>query len=499
MKSNCKVDWSLVVIPIIIIGIVSSLFMIFPEASTNVMTKLQDLLTNKLGVVYIIFGAMILGTAITLSVSRHGKIKLGTTKPEHSNSSWAVMILTSTFAADILYWSFIEWSYYYSATPKGETMSLAQAQDAASTYTLFHWGPIPWAIYLVPAAAYAYMFYVKGRTRSRLSEACRPVIGNKVDGVVGKIIDIFALVGLLAGTATTFSVTTPLMSSLISQLTGLSASRFMTISILLIIALVYTITVLKGIKGISNLAKICSVAFGILVALIFIPGPKSYIIESGVSGIGNMLNNLISLCTWTDPARQSGGFVQSWTIFYWAYWISWAVATPLFIAKISKGRTIRNTILGGMGYGMLGTYISFIVISNTSLYHQIHGDVNAVEMISNGESAETTIVSIINSLPGSSIIMIVLLLTMVLLYATTFDSISLTISDYCMRSEDAESPKWLRVLWSIVFIILPIALIYASSVLNTLKMLSIVAAFPLMIILSTIVYGFIKSLRRDNP
>ena len=132
---------------------------------------------------------------------RLGKLK----KPRYSTFTWGAMIFTSTMAADILYWSLCEWSYYYSETPFAmEGMTLAQKQDWASSYPLFHWGPIPWAFYILPAAAYGYMMHVKKSPRQRMSEACRPILGDRVDGKLGKAIDLFAIIGLLAATATTF-------------------------------------------------------------------------------------------------------------------------------------------------------------------------------------------------------------------------------------------------------------------------------------------------------
>jgi BCCT family betaine/carnitine transporter len=351
-KEKSSIDWGITVLPLIIVVIISALLMLFPKQAEGTLSFLRNIFVNKMGFFYIILGIGVLMLSIGLSFSKYGGIKFGAIdKPKYSNFSWGAMIFTSTMAADIVYWSLIEWSYYYSAKPFGmENMDLAQKQDMASAYPLFHWGPIPWAFYLLPACAYAYMFFVKKRDRQKLSEACRPILKNKADGKVGKTIDTFAIVGLLAGTATTFSLATPLLSEAIGYVFGIQPTRLLTIGILVFIGLVFVIAVMKGMKAISYLASACVIVFAVMIGCFILFGPKVYMIETGITAIGTVINDFFKMATWMDPLRLSStggnGFPQDWTIFYWAYWIAWFVATPFFIAKISEGRTIKQTILG---------------------------------------------------------------------------------------------------------------------------------------------------------
>ncbi|HAH93302.1 MAG TPA: carnitine transporter, partial [Dielma fastidiosa] len=157
-KLDKSIDWVITILPLVIIGIISSLLMLFPQASGEVINTLRNLFVNEFGFFYILLGLGILIAAIIMAFSRFGNIKLGNLdKPRYSTFSWGSMIFTSTMAADILYWSLCEWSYYYTAAPFGmENMTAAQLQDWSSAYPLFHWGPIPWAFYILPACAYAY-------------------------------------------------------------------------------------------------------------------------------------------------------------------------------------------------------------------------------------------------------------------------------------------------------------------------------------------------------
>ncbi|MDR2181202.1 MAG: BCCT family transporter, partial [Treponema sp.] len=321
-----EIDFTKLFFPLVIVVAIALLIYFFPGRAQAVIALLNDVFVNRLGFCYILIGVFMVGCSVCVAASRYGRIKLGNAeKPLYSNFKWGAMIFTSTMAADILYWSLIEWVYYYQANPSGApSLSEAQHQLIASSYPLFHWGPIPWAFYILPAAAYAYMFFVKGRKRSSLSEACRPIIRSGTDGPLGSLIDIVAIIGFIGGTATTFATATPLITEAINTIFGLALGKSLTIIILLIIGLVFTSAVLFGMKAIAHLAVFNVAAFVLLLSCVFVMGPSRFIIESGISGVGNVLQNFIGMATWTDPLRLTGdgvtGFPQQWTIFYWSYW-----------------------------------------------------------------------------------------------------------------------------------------------------------------------------------
>ncbi len=499
------IRFSVLACPVVLITGLAVLIFLFPERARATIALLSDIFVNRLGVFYILVGLFILGGCLFLAFSKYGRIRLGKEgeKPAYSGFQWGTMIFTSTMAADILYWSLIEWSVYYPANPLGlSEVSKAQQLQYASSYTLFHWGAIPWAFYILPSVAYAYLFYVKMRQRQTMSEACRPLLKKKVDGPLGNAIDIFAILGLLCGTATTFSLATPMMAEAFGTAFGFQASKGLTIAILLCIGLLFTVVVMSGMKAVSKLSVVCVYLFGALALYVFFAGPTGFIIESGISGIGYMAQNFLQMSTWTDPLRLTGdgtlGFPQAQTIFYWAYWIAWFVATPFFIAKISRGRTIRQLVLGAFFYGLSGTFTSFIVFGNFGLYQQATGRVDAVAMLAAGEAPAAVIPKLFSQLPGTSFVLVLLVVTMVAFYATTFDAITLVVAGFCQKSIllDGMPKKNLRAFWSLVFILLPIALISADSTVGMLQTVSIVAAFPLSLIMLIIVIGFFRELRR---
>lgn len=259
MKKNAlkkELDWFSMLVPLAIVLAICALFVIFPEESKLVLSVVRGFLGDDFGLYYALLGVGIVGCTLYIAFSRFGKIKLGDCeKPQYRSFQWGTMIFTSTMAADILFYSLCEWALYANE-PQVELMG--GMQKWASTYPLFHWGPIAWGFYIVLAVAFGFMIHIRGRDKQKFSEACRPLLGSRVDGVLGRVIDLTAIFALIAGTATTFSLATPLLSRAISRVFGLQDSIGLTIAILLMIAAVYTFTVWFGMKGIAKLAAICS-------------------------------------------------------------------------------------------------------------------------------------------------------------------------------------------------------------------------------------------------
>jgi len=413
-------------------------------------------------------------------------------KPKYSFFAWGSMMFTCGLAADILFYSFSEWVMYASDPHIAE---LGSIQEWAGVFPMFHWSFIPWGFYLVLAAAFGFMLHVRKRERQKYSEACRPLLGKHTDGLAGKIIDLLAVFALLAGTATTFSVATPLMAEVVSELFHVEISRtVITIIILLLTCLVYTYSLLHGFKGISFLAKACIyLFFGLLLFVLLFGGETKYIIESGFASFGKMIGEFVELSTFTDPLRTSS-FPQNWTIYYWAYWMVWCVAAPFFIGSISRGRTIRQTILGGYGFGVGSTLVSFVVLGNYSMGLQTSGAADFIAQYQADGDVYGMIISVIKTLPCAPLILVLLLITMIAFYATSFDSIALTASCYSYRKlGENESPsKFIQLIWCILLIVLPIGLVFSESSMSNLQSVSIVAAFPIGIVIVMIAASFIK-------
>ncbi|MDO4268928.1 MAG: BCCT family transporter [Eubacteriales bacterium] len=487
-----RLDWFTTVVPFVCILVLCAWFILSPEQSSAVLSAIRGFLGNQLGSYYLIIGLGVFLCSLYMAFSRFGSIRLGSMeKPQYSSFQWGTMMFTAGLAADILFYSCCEW-ILYAAEPR--IQELGGMQDWASTYPLFHWGPIPWGFYLVLAVSFGFMLHVRRRDRQKYSEACRPLLGRLVDGWAGRIIDLTAVVALLAGTATTFSLATPLLSMAVSRVTGIPQTAMTTILILIIICCVYTVSVYFGMKGIQRAAACCTYLFFTLLAYVFLFGGQArYIVETGLTALGNLTQNFIGLSTWTDAMRTSS-FTQNWTIFYWAYWMVWCVATPFFIGAISKGRTVRQTILGGYFFGLAGTFTSFIVLGNYGLGLQMHGRLDILGAYALDGSLYTAIISILEQLPLPGFVLILLVLCMVTFYSTSFDSITLVAASYAYRNlEHNEEPdRRIKLFWAVSLILLPIALIFSENSMTSLQTVSIIAAFPIGIIMLLILASFFR-------
>ncbi|MBD5098265.1 MAG: BCCT family transporter [Clostridiales bacterium] len=489
-----KIDWAITLAPLGCILALSALFLAFPERSNQVLGQIRFLLGDTFGVWYLIIGLGVFLLSLFAALSKYGGIVLGgpEERPKYSFFTWGSMMFTAGLAADILFYSFSEW-ILYAVDP--HIAELGSVQDWASVFPIFHWSLIPWGFYLMLAAAFGFMLHVRKRERQRYSEACRPILGKHTDGVPGRFIDLLAVFALLAGTSTTFSLATPLMAGILDELFHIALSReLVTVLILAATCAVYTYSLLHGFKGISLLAKSCIwLFFGLLAYVLLFGGEARYIIETGFSALGRMLGHFFELATFTDPQRTTS-FPQNWTIFYWSYWMVWCVAAPFFIGSISRGRTVRQTILGGYGFGVGSTIVSFIVLGNYSLGKQVSGAADFVAQYNETGDLYSLIISMIRTLPCPVLVLILVLVTMVAFYATSFDSIALIASCYSYRrlGQD-ESPHWaVKLMWCLLLIALPIALVFSDSSMSSLQSVSIIAAFPIGAVIVLITASFFK-------
>lgn len=489
-----KIDWLITLVPLTLIVGLSILFFAFPEQSNTVLSQVRFVLGDTLGSFYLLIGLGIFLLTFYVSFSKYGNIVLGDQdeKPKYSFLAWGSMMFTAGLAADILFYSFSEW-ILYATDPRID--ELGSIQEWAGVFPIFHWSFIPWAFYLLLAVAFGFMLHVRNKDRQKFSEAVRPILGKHTDGILGRTIDLIAVFALLAGTATTFSLATPLMADIIITLFNVDLSRTtITIILLIITCIIYTYALLVGMKGISFLAKACIYMFFGLLAYVFIFGGQTqYIVETGLTSFGTMVQNFFGLATYTDPMRTTS-FPQNWTIFYWSYWMVWCVASPFFIGTISRGRTIRQTLMGGYIFGVGSTILSFIILGNYSMGLEMSGVTDFIGQYVQTGDLYSIIIEIISTLPLAPMVLILVLLTMIAFYATSFDAIALIASFYSYKSlEKDEMPhKLIQLMWCILLIVLPIGMLFSESSMTNLQSVSIIAAFPIGAIIVLITASFLK-------
>jgi len=494
VKSN--IDWVAMIVPLAGVLTLLALFLTMPEQSLEVLTSLRGFLGDDIGVYYIVFALFTFGATMYMAFSKYGKIKLGNIeKPQYSSFAWGSMIFTSVMGACLIYFSLSEWAMYAAEPYVAE---LGDMQLWASTFPLFHWGPLAWSIYVVLAVAFGFMLHVRGGTKQKFSGVCRPLFGDRVDGPLGKFIDIIAIFALIAGAATAFSLATPLLSAAVADVFNIGVSTTLTIILLVMISVIYTIAVLVGVKGIKHLATICVyIFFAILVYFLFLGGETLYIVETGVMSIGNLAQNFIGMATWTDPLREHS-FVQDWTVFYWAYWMVFCVSTPFFLGTISKGRTIRNTVLGTYAWGLAGTFTSFIILGNYGLAQQMRHGLDTAGAIAEGYDIAQSILGIVHTLPLPTIALLLLIVNMVMFSSSSFDVIAMVVAGYSQKELKIgdEPDKKIRAFWAILFVLLPIGMLFSEGTLANIQSVAIISAFPIGILIIIAVISFFKDARK---
>ena len=478
---------------------------IWPDQGAEWVKIARNAVVNNLGVAYLLMGAGAFIFMIYVSLSDIGRIQLGDagSEPEFKTVSWASMLFCAGIGVGIMVWAPIEWAYYYTDPPFLVEGGSVEAIKWASTYGMFHWGPIAWSIYLVPALPIAYFYHVRKNRALKLSEALAPVIGNRnVRGFWGKFVDVLFVFGMLGGGATTLGLGAPLLNEGLHVLFGFDRNITVQIFVLILCTAIFGASAYSGIKkGIQTLSNFNLLLALILLVYVFLIGPTTFLAETSLASLAVMFENFFSMATYLEPfggfnGYQDTSFPQDWTIFYWAWWLAFAPTIGLFIARISYGRTMRNMVLGSLGYGSLGCALFFMILGNYGIHLQLSGELDVVNVL-NTESQSAAVFAILGSLPFSTVVIALYTVLAVVFLSTTFDSISYILASVVQKTVDDEPMRWNRLFWAGALSFLPVTLLVTSGDLQTLQTASIVAGVPLIIISLLLCISIYKLARYD--
>lgn len=508
LKKNKVMDWTTFIGSSVILLIAVIPMMVFPKASQDIITKMNEAVVSTIGSVYLFIGLAILIFVLYIAFGKYGNVTLGkaTDKPEFNNFSWAAMLFCAGIASDILYWGVIEWAFYYQDPPHGGKGMTDSALNYATMYGMFHWGPIAWATFVLPALCIGYLIFVKKKPVFKISQTLRPILKSQTDGFIGQVTDIIFIFGLLGGAATSLALGVPMITAGIERLTGLDGdSMVMRGAILFIITALFAYSSYSGLKkGIKVLSDWNVILSFVLLGFVLIVGPTVFIMETTITGMGNMVKNFFQMATWIEPFGGIGGrketnFPQDWTIFYWSWWIVYAPFIGLFIARISKGRTMKEVVLGTIIYGTLGCMLFFGIFGNYAVYLQLTGAFDVVQNL-NTHGTEATIIEVLHQLPFPNLVIILFLLSAVLFLATTFDSGSYILAAASQKKVVGEPLKANRLYWAFALCLLPFALMLVGGErsLEVLKTASLLASVPVLIVFVMMMISFLRTLNEDR-
>lgn len=495
---NKKLDKLLIIVSLVLVfGVVGCLYFA-PEQSQQVANSIFSIFTDTFGSITLVFtfSGIILLTGI--SFSKFGSIKLGEGNPEYSTFKWISMMICCGLGSATVYWAFIEWAYYIGTPGLGiEPYSLA-AYNMSVPYTMFHWGISAWTLYALAGIPIAYHFYVRKNKGLSMSGIISAITGLKQNGIICRIVDILFIFICFGGLSITLGVSVPLVTEIFCHVIGIEPSFIINLLIIVVLSVIYSfssyIGIQKGMSKISdwNIKLVIVFCVGVLIL-----GPTLFILNNATQSLGLMFQNFIQMSLFTDPIGKSG-FPEAWTIFYWLYWITYAPFTGIFIAKVSKGRSIRSVIANTLISGSMGCFFFFGILGSLSVNRQIEGTVDMVGMLANGKGNQA-IVDVLNSLPFGSVFMILFCIITLLFLATTLDGAAFTMattSTIGLKNDEEPNPL-LRLFWCVMLALVPLTMILVNADLNTIKTCAILTAVPIIFIMIVMLYGWIKWMLKD--
>ena len=466
-----------------------------PNISNAILKIFYNMITDKVGWAFSWFGLISLLFLIWLALSRYGKIRLGKPgeKPEYSRFEWIAMLFCTGQGSTLITWSILEPIQYYAGPPFGLKIGTVEAVEYAATYGAFHWGIIPWAMMTLPAVPLAYYYLV--RRRPQLSMAT-PFEG-RINGTTRSLIDVLVLFACIANSCTSLGMATPTIAALIASMFNIESTFALKAAVMVAFISIFGTSCILGLdKGIKKLSKInIYLVYGLLIFILLI-GPTTFILNSFTNGMGIMFNEFFRMSLYTDPIGKSA-WPQGWTIFYWAWWLCACPYTAIFIAKISRGRTIREVAIGGFLWGTLGDMVAFAILGGSTI-RALHFEGLGLVSIMQQHGNPAAVAAMIANLPLSVVIVPLFIASMFVFSSTTYDSCTYVMANVTWDSRGIkdEAPRWLRVVW-VAVVGLSVIGMMAIGGLAPLQSASIVTAIPLAIICIIICFLFMKDIKRD--
>ncbi len=478
---------------------------LFKNSAQDVISTVQEEIISGLGWYYTALVSLFVIFALWAGIGRFGDIRLGKDdeRPEFSMASWLAMLFAAGMGIGLVFWGVAEPLNHFVSPRPGVGEGEAARSEFAMVQTFLHWGIHPWAIYVVVGLAVAYAVHRKNRPIS-IRWALEPLFGDRVKGAWGDAIDTVAIVGTVFGVATSLGFGVLQISSGLGFQGWVTATGTPLRIVLIIgITLLATISVVTGVgKGIKWLSNINMGLAGALMVFVLVAGPTLFILNGFVEDIGAYLQNLLALSFETGASQGAEGtaWVNGWTVFYWGWWISWAPFVGVFIARISRGRTVREFVTGVLLVPTLLTFFWFAVFGGSAIHRETVGGGGLVGA-DGAVGTDSALFQLLDTLPGGAFVAGAAILLIVLFFVTSSDSGSYVV-DVLASGGNPDPPKWSRVFWCAAEGAVAIALLVASgtgtSSLSTLQTAAIITALPFSLVMIGMCLATAKSFRREH-
>lgn len=482
------------------VGVVICLFfigwaIISPNSLENVFSGILSTFTADFGWLYLLVVSFFIVFLLFLSLTKYGSIRLGKDdeKPQFSTFSWFFMLFAAGMGIGLVFWGTAEPLSHYLTPPVGiggTTESASVAMRASFT----HWGIHPWAIYAVFGLPLAYYQFRKD-SPALLSSCVEPIIrGKKTKRIIGRIVDILAVVATVFGVATSLGLGAMQISSGLTYVFGIPHSLPVMFGIIAVTTILFITSSVSGInRGIKILSDTNMVIMAILLLFVLFAGSTLFLADFFVDSMGKYFSSLISTSFWTDPFCESNGWLGGWTVFYWAWWISWGPFVGGFIARISRGRTIREFVIGTMFCPMLLCCVFMTIMGGSAIHFDLNGVTSIAEAMS--DDVSYALFALLEQYPAPLFTSVLAMILLAIFFITSADSSTFVCA--MMTSRGVQNPpQLLKIIWGIFEGIIAALLLYIGG-LSAVQSVAIAIAFPLLFICLAMCASVIKSLKQE--
>jgi glycine betaine transporter len=476
------------VLSFVVLGIV------VPSQLDRISAVIHSAIIEHFGWAYLLAAFGFVVFSIYLAFSKYGRIKLGkeTEKPQYSYFSWFSMLFAAGMGIGLIFWGVAEPLSHFANPPQYLEGESGAAASFAMVRSFFHWGIQPWAIYIVMSLSIAYFSFRRGMA-PLISHTFYPLLGDRVFGGIGRLIDILAVFATVFGIVTSLGLGALQINGGLNAVFGLPINDRVTFIIIAVVTVLYLISSMTGLDtGIQILSKTNVLIAILLLIFVFLVGPTSYILNVFTTTIGEYVSQFVTLSLSTNPF-EGYEWTKSWTLFYWAWWISWSPFVGLFVASISRGRTIREFISGALLVPTLLTFLWFTVFGATGLDLQLH---QGVDLAASAVTDVTTVLfDMFTYLPLGSLLSLIAILLLSVFFVTSADSATFVLG--MMTSNGDLNPSVSKKLtWGILQSVAAMILL-TSGGLEALQRMAIVAALPFTVVMVFMVFSLLSALRYE--
>ncbi|MGF1553510.1 MAG: BCCT family transporter [Paracoccaceae bacterium] len=470
---------------------------IVPEEAASMLQAVQAWIASNLGWFYILIVSLFLIFVAGLGASRFGNVRLGADdeEPEFTTLGWFSMLFSAGMGIGLLYNGVGEPLTHYTSPPTAEPQTLAAAEEAL-LFTFYHWGFHPWAIYSVVGLSIAYFGFRRNMPIS-LRSAFYPLLGERVNGPIGHAIDIFAVLGTMYGVAASLAIGAKQISAGLNEVFGITPNFATQGTVIAVITLVATVSLISGLnKGIRRLSEGNLMLSGALLVFIFIAGPTVYMLDSFVANLGFYVEIILQTGFWTDPYDQAGQWQESWTIGYWGWWLAWAPFVGMFIARISRGRTIREFVLAVLLVPTVVSFFWFSIAGDTAIQLVRQGNQALVDTLGQENGLDVIFFTFLESFPLAEVTSVVVIVAVFVFFVTSSDSGSFVI-DMLTSGGHANPPVAQKIFWAFTEGAVAAVMILAGG-LPAVRALVAAAGLPCAILLACMCWALLRALREER-